>query len=175
MQEALSAAVSSAALKFLLTKGRRNGFGYFKERLDSTSVPNREYCQGIHSGSEKTRFLAIQAVRFIFSKRLSNQKRIGVRYSKREHRKNFHRWWGGTFWFSVDCTLYLGHRIVPTWGACTEDSVETAGNETSVSWSCNLTTFSFNSCRWWATSFFKCEDKSWREGLWAMLNHQETR
>ena len=75
MQEALSAAVSSAALKFLLTKGRRNGFGYFKERLDSTSVPNREYCQGIHSGSEKTRFLAIQAVRFIFSKRLSNRKR----------------------------------------------------------------------------------------------------
>ena len=76
MQEALSAAVSSAALKFLLTKGRRNGFGYFKERLDSTSVPNREYCQGIHSGSEKkTRFLAILAVRFIFSKRLSNLKR----------------------------------------------------------------------------------------------------
>ena len=69
---------------------------------------------------------------------------------------------------------------IPTWEVvvCNTELPEldeTAGNETSVSWSCNLATFSFNSCRWWATSFFKCEDKSWREGLWAMLNHhQET-
>ena len=92
MQEALSAAVSSAALKFLLTKGRRNGFGYFKERLDSTSVPNREYCQGIHSGSEKKLvFWPFWQFGLFFQNGSVIEKGIGVRYSKREHRKNFHR------------------------------------------------------------------------------------
>ena len=64
---------------------------------------------------------------------------------------------------------------IPTWEVvvCNTELPEldeTAGNETSVSWSCNLATFSFNSCRWWATSFFKCEAKSWRDGLWAISN-----
>ena len=37
---------------------------------------------------------------------LFRAKRIGVRYSKREHAWNFRR-----FWFFVDSALYLGHIL----------------------------------------------------------------